>query len=593
MDRETTPAKKAAKDIADTMQKQLEDVTAFLTDVQRSIEEPLEGQCTIPEFDFTLTAPQIAEEEAAHMSAAEYLRRTSTPESREEARRALDMLEQEKAQIASMTASDGHIMTSKEMLEQSAKIAQENTAADTIAETIFIDTDVDPELDPNSPLFNETKYLEALASIDYKAISDRLREQMDRIRASYTQLLHMTDFQGIPETLEGARAQIMQAVKATGSLLENRDILEAALTGVIERLMALTPAELEALQEEAQEATEDGKPAAPPAPLEAIIEEATADAIKGYMRQGQATAQLTKIKATKRNTKIDPVTHTATITAGSMTVTIPNYDALTGLKTSTYKLLDALTTILTETGAKSPAVTMPLDDYMKLRGLRDRKEARKQVAEDLDTLYNTSISFKEKRKGKEGRDFLDMRICDAKGIKKGVIFFSFGSTFFHLLKGYSVMPVQPQLWALNDKRNPNSYYLLRKLMEHKNMNAGKRNEDLIAVKSLLEACPNIPRYNEVMSQSRHVNRLIIEPFERDMNALEDTLTWEYCHRNGDPLTGAELDTFSYEVFAGALIRTIWKNYPDQTERLERKQARIEEAKAKRKRGRKQKPAEEE
>ena len=32
------------------------------------------------------------------------------------------------------------------------------------------------------------------------------------------------------------------------------------------------------------------------------------------------------------------------------------------------------------------------------RGLKDKKEARKQVTDDLETLFNATISFKEKRK---------------------------------------------------------------------------------------------------------------------------------------------------------------------------------------------------
>ena len=589
MDRDT-PAQRAAKDIADAMQRQLEDVTTFLEDVQRSIEEPLEGQCTLPEFDITLTAPQITEEEAAHMSAAEYLRRTSTPESREEARRALDMVEQEKAQLDAMTAADGHIMTSKEMIEQSAKIAQESTAADTIAEAIFIDTDIAPELDPNSPLFDEAKYLEALASIDYNAISDRLREQMDRVRASYAQILRVTDFQSMPETIAGARERIIQAMKTAGSLLENRDIIEDALAGVIDRLMALTPAELEALQEEAQETAEDGKPSTPPALMEAIIEDATADAVKGYLiRQGTATNTFTKIKPTKRNTSIDPVTKTATIKRGNFSVTIPA-ELVTGLKTSAYRLLDMGVMIVTTEGARSPTVSIELDEYMKKRGLKDKKEARKQVKADLEALYNASISFKEMR-GRKELNFLDMRLISEKGIKNGVITFTFGNGFFNLLKGYPIMYYPPALLKINDKRNPYSYALGRKIAEQKNMNALNAGEgDVISVKTLLAVCDGLPTYDEVMETDRAVARRIIEPFERDLNALADSFTWEYCHSKGAPLTEEELTAFNYETFINACILFQWSYYPDQTRRREAKEERLAEAKAaKQKRGRKPNP----
>lgn len=299
------------------------------------------------------------------------------------------------------------------------------------------------------------------------------------------------------------------------------------------------------------------------------------------IRQGTATNALTKVKAsTKRNTVIDPITGTATIKQGNLTITIPDFTELTGFKTSTYQLLDALTVALTETGAKSPVVALSLEEYMAKRGLKDKKEARKQATDDLETLFNAKISFKEKRKKGQEQDFHDIRIIDSKGIRKGVINVSFGTAFYNILLGYPIMPYPAQLWTLNSKRNPNSFYLLRKIAEHKNMNVGKKNEDIIAVKTLLAVAPNLPSYEEVMATRRQLNQRIIEPFERDMDALEDTLTWTYCHSNNSPLADEELASLSYDTFISLLIKTDWKNYPDQTARLERKAERLEQTKKK-------------
>lgn len=302
------------------------------------------------------------------------------------------------------------------------------------------------------------------------------------------------------------------------------------------------------------------------------------------IRQGIATNTLTKIKpSTKRNTIIDTITGTATITQGNFSITIPDFTKLKGFRTSTYQLLDALTVALTETGAKSPAVALSLEEYMKKRGLKDKKEARKQVTDDLETLFNATISFKEKRKKGQEQDFHDIRIIDSKGIRKGIINVTFGTAFYNILLGYPIMPYPAQLWELNSKRNPNSFYLLRKIAEHKNMNVGKKNEDIIAVKTLLAAAPNLPSYEEVMNTDRAISRRIIEPFERDMDALEDTLTWTYCHSNNTPLTDEELSSMSYDTFISLLIKIDWKQYPDQTARLERKAKRIEQAKQGKKR----------
>lgn len=315
------------------------------------------------------------------------------------------------------------------------------------------------------------------------------------------------------------------------------------------------------------------------------------------IHQGPSTNALTKLRATEGKTAtIDKVTGEATIQQGNLILHIPNYAQLTGLKTSTYQLLDAITIALTESGTKSPTVVLSVDDYMKRRGLKDRKEARKQLTADLDVLLKTSLTWEEKR-GKKTTPYAGINITDswiwADG-KKSAIAFTFGQTFYSILRGYPVMPYPKQLQTLNSKKNPNSYYMLRKIAEHKNMNAGKKNADLIAVKTLLESSPFLPSYEEVMSGDRALTRRIIEPFERDMDALGETLTWHYCHSLGQPLTDTECSSMSYETFVGLLIQTSWRNYPDQTARLERKAERIEQAKEKKKRAtskKKQKPEE--
>ena len=94
------------------------------------------------------------------------------------------------------------------------------------------------------------------------------------------------------------------------------------------------------------------------------------------IRQGTSTNALTKLRATEgKGLTIDQITGDATIKNGNFILTIPKYEQLTGLKTSTYQLLDAITVALTESGAKSPTVILPLEEYMKRRGLKDRKEA--------------------------------------------------------------------------------------------------------------------------------------------------------------------------------------------------------------------------
>lgn len=295
------------------------------------------------------------------------------------------------------------------------------------------------------------------------------------------------------------------------------------------------------------------------------------------IRQGTATNMLTKIKPVmEQNTVLDRITGVATVTQGALTVTIPHFMELTSLKTSTYQLLDALTVEFTETGARSPKIALPLDEYMKKRGLKDRKEARKQAIDDLNILFDAKISFRGKKYKDLVQDFYEIRIIDSMGIKNGIITASFGAAFYDLLLSYPIMPYPAQLWKLSSRRNPNSFYLLRKIAEHKNMNIGKNNENIIAVATLLEASPNIPSYEDVISTGRQLNQRIVEPFERDMDALEDTLTWTYCQSGGDTITREQAKIMDYDIIKDLLVKISWKNYPDQTARLEKKNKRLEQ-----------------
>ena len=363
-----------------------------------------------------------------------------------------------------------------------------------------------------------------------------------------------------------------------------------------ERKQQLFEVDLQLFNAEAQEAQPERpkqatiKPAIKPtdSPIERRKDFST-------IRQGTSTNALTKLRATEgKGLTIDQITGDATIKNGNFILTIPKYEQLTGLKTSTYQLLDAITVALTESGAKSPTVILPLEEYVKRRGLKDRKEAKTQAKADMEILRGASFSWEERR-GKKTESYSFVNLADSGEIRRnGDIVFTYGNTFYNILLGYPVMPYPAQLQTLNSKRNPNSYYLLRKIAEHKNMNIGKKNEDIIAVKTLLSVAPFIPSYEEVMSGNRNIADRIIGVFERDMDALETTLSWNYCHSLDQPLTDEELNTMSYATFEGLMIHTEWRNYPDQTARLERKAEAIAQAQQKKKRtpSKKKKPAEE-
>lgn len=298
------------------------------------------------------------------------------------------------------------------------------------------------------------------------------------------------------------------------------------------------------------------------------------------VRQGTATNEFTKVRATPQNTVHIALKQVSEIRRGDMIITIPDDYSPKGLKTSTYQLLDAAMWKLTESGAASPEVHLSKEEYLQLRGLESWDKAQRQIKADLSMLLSVQLTRNpstKRNKTKPGQTFKLMNFFDSAEVdKKGTIRITFAPTFFSLIneKGaFNVAYFPNLLWHLDNKRNPNSYFLGRKIAELKNIQYGDKNEDRISTKTLRENAPYIPSYDEVMAEDRHLTNRIIAPLERDLDALEEILTWEYCHKNGAPLTDEEVQNFNYKLFDTLLVKVTWKDYPPRPPKRKKRQNR--------------------
>lgn len=288
------------------------------------------------------------------------------------------------------------------------------------------------------------------------------------------------------------------------------------------------------------------------------------------MRQSSAMNKLATLKTT-RLTPSDPEGDTVCVEKDNLRILFENFSTLGGgLKTTTHRLADALMIKFTEGGSRERTVMLSVDEYMRLCALKNSTEVKKQIGSDLKTLLNMHLNFQKSSNREQSME--DIRLCCETKIKNNFIFFTFSEEFFAIMKTMPVMHYPEKLFRINLKRNPNSYYFLKKLSEHKKMNYFKKNADTISVRTLIASTPELPGYDEVMETDRALTRRIIEPFERDMNELADVLNWEYCHASGAPLTDADLADFNYHVFSRLLVRIRWLNYPELT-RKKRKQSK--------------------
>lgn len=306
------------------------------------------------------------------------------------------------------------------------------------------------------------------------------------------------------------------------------------------------------------------------------------------MLNGTATNQLTNISTRSNPPIVDAITGNATIEQGTLKVFIDSYNELTGgLRTSTHKLLDACTIALTQQnnyrGKDSeinPLVTIPLECFMELCGIPltkpSKDKTRRKVKEDLETLYHISMEWTE-TSGRKTKDFAKMRVCDKIALVRGNIIFSFSADMAKYLTNAYIMQYPVELLKV-DERNPNSYHIGKKLLLHNSIDNNRRKgtANILSVKSLLEVCPDIPTYEQVLATDRALDRRIKVPFETALNSLSSFISWEYCNSKGIPLTEEQLQATDFSSFIKLYIKFDVLGAPDHTARLE---SRAEEAKA--------------
>ena len=282
----------------------------------------------------------------------------------------------------------------------------------------------------------------------------------------------------------------------------------------------------------------------------------------GYylLAQSHATNKLQK-KLTERlnnETQID-LFGNGSIISKDFKLFIKGYsELLNGVNQSAAMLLDSLMIKATEIGLQDTLIKLPLKEYMAMRGLKDQKETRRQVKEDISAIER--ISFEYKGTGKQRGAWFSVSIYGGtKGqIKNGDIIFRFNQDFYDSFKAgdgnrYLYMYFPREALQGNIKYNPWKYWLARKISEHKRMNIGKPNENVIGIKTLINACPNFPTYEEIIKGARQVSKRIIEPFERDLDALSPSLSWEYQNLQASPN--------NYTDFINENIVIHWRAYP--------------------------------
>ena len=253
------------------------------------------------------------------------------------------------------------------------------------------------------------------------------------------------------------------------------------------------------------------------------------------------------------------------------------------LKTQDDMLLDVLLREFQKT--KQPMTTLPLEDYMNLRGKKvttaNKKEMREEVLASLERLQNIGVTFNEKVKGvyyKRGNVKLNGGTAL---IKNSVIYWNWNDTFMESLKRLPPMDYATET-LLADPRT-NVYYFSRFLDAHARRNEGKGNENIVTVAKLLEVARNLQTIEEVRKTKHSPKDRIIDKFFEDLDKI-DRLLYMVIDKDGNELQPENIE--DYETFIGCRIVFDLQDHPMNEERIAARKKREQATeKAKKKKAR--------
>jgi hypothetical protein len=279
------------------------------------------------------------------------------------------------------------------------------------------------------------------------------------------------------------------------------------------------------------------------------------------IRQGPLTGWLSTLSSKGHAVDVDYVYQRVKMEHEGLTVYLENH-LETSFDVVTLQFIDMLIVEYNNMGRNNATINISLETYMNRRGISAPNKARVQVKRILKNLSNIRLEYdlgNESRKKTKLRIY-DMRILSDEGtIRNSTITTKLSDDFCRLIREFKIMQFPTKLYTFNENENPHSYYLLKKLAWHKNINFNHDNADTLTVRKLIEVCPQLPSYDSIVKTGQ-IKQRIMEPFNRDMNAFSDVLTWDY-YQDNMPISKEQAINMDYFSFIQLKIKVTWIDYP--------------------------------
>lgn len=256
-------------------------------------------------------------------------------------------------------------------------------------------------------------------------------------------------------------------------------------------------------------------------------------------------------------------------------------DKLANVKSTAYGNMDRLvrhmTNIMLREGFTSEDIIITLDEFKKIRKLKDDKTARAQLNKAAKDLYNLSVRFTFKN------ETIDARYIDVKSeIENSSIKLHPSLLFTKIMRENDSITWIPEGFLAIPVNKTNAYNIAMYLADQKRRALGQPNEDIVSVMTLLDVT-TLPTF-DVIKPNRY-RQQIINPFFNALDTVVATgeITYEIIGLTSDERSAVYYD---YKIFKKAKLKINWVNehesygaLRDRKQKLlaMRKQKRLEQA----------------
>ena len=239
-------------------------------------------------------------------------------------------------------------------------------------------------------------------------------------------------------------------------------------------------------------------------------------------------------------------------------------------------------------------VTIPIDEIMDVLGRPNNPENKKKFKRRLErdilpNIKDAHIDARAKKAKKEGANdiWIQTNIGQACGIVNDHIYFQFSEDYARYINTGIVKPYHEKLMRLGSRQFPLPYYVGQKMHDQYFHYGNQRRgaNDTLRVRTLLNHCKEALDYEYILeADPTHWKKLIKGKYERALNEIQKAglFKWEYCRAGLKEIPQAEINRMDFYEWSELYVtfQLIPEEPPEQAQRVENWEKRIEKAKEK-------------